>query len=162
MTVSRLALQNIDSLQLSIQTGEINQYGEPILTRIDNAIENMTGELLIDAPDNKSGLERYPQYPTFTSKENSFIYFDSPEIQNGVYDRNVFYFELEPFTIDSLDNFRPEAIAPNGTFTSAGILPPLEMQMTLREDNSLGFYMQTPEEGIDLYGNRASFIMILR
>lgn len=153
----KIAMQKIDSLQLSINTGEYNQFGDPILTRIDNAIEHMSGELLIDDPNNKSGLENHPQYPTFSSRENSFIFFDSPEIQNGVYDRNVFYFELEPFTIDSLDNFSPEAIAPNGTFTSAGILPPLQMKMTLREDNSLGFYMKTPEEGIDLYGGMGIF-----
>ena len=29
--------------------------------------------------------------------------------------------------------------------------------MTLRDDNSLGFYMQTPEEGIDLYGGVGKF-----
>ncbi len=153
----KISMQQIDSLQMSINTGKSNQYGEPILIGIDNAIESMTGELLIDEPNNKSGLERYPQYPTFTSQDNSYIYFDSPDIQNGVYDRNSFYFQLEAFTIDSLDNFRPEAIAPHGTFTSAGILPPLEMQMTLREDNSLGFYMQTPEEGVDLYGGLGKF-----
>jgi len=153
----KIRLQNIDSLQLSIQTGEYNQYGEPILTRIDNAIEQMTGELLIDDPMNKSGLERYPQYPTFTSAEGSYIYFDSKNIQAGVYHRDGFYFELEPFTIDSLDNFRPEAISPNGTFISAGIMPPLQMQMTLREDNSLGFYMQSPEEGLPLYGGMGTF-----
>lgn len=153
----KISMQQIDSLQMSINTGEANQYGEPVLIGIDNAIESMTGELLIDEPNNKSGLERYPQYPTFSSQDNSYIYFDNPNIQNGVYDRNSFYFQLEAFTIDSLDNFRPEAIAPHGTFTSAGILPPLEMQMTLREDNSLGFYMQTPEEGVDLYGGLGKF-----
>jgi len=153
----KIALQDIDSLQLSIPSGRRNEYGEQILTRIDNAIENMTGELLIDHPDNKSGLEQFPEYPTFTSRENSFIFFDNPEIQNGVYDRTTFYFELEPFTIDSLDNFRPAAIAPEGTFYSAGVLPPLEMEMTLRQDNSLGFYMQAPEEGIDLYGGMGRF-----
>ncbi|MCP4309905.1 MAG: hypothetical protein GY790_01460 [Bacteroidetes bacterium] len=153
----KISMQKIDSLQMSINTGETNQYGEAVLVGIDNAIENMTGELLIDEPNNKSGLERYPQYPTFSSHEKSYIYFDSPNIQNGVYERNSFYFELEAFTFDSLDNFRPEAIAPNGTFTSAGILPPLEMQMTLREDNSLGFYMQTPEEGLDIYDGLGIF-----
>lgn len=153
----KVSLQDIDSLQLSIESGEYNQYGEPILTRIDNAIEDMTGELLIDDPQNKSGLERYPQYPTFSSDEGSFIYFDSKNIQNGVYSRNDFYFELEPFVIDSLDNFRPEAISPDGTFISSGILPPLQMQMTLREDNSLGFYMEAPEEGIGLYGGSGTF-----
>jgi hypothetical protein len=153
----KINLQNIDSLQLSIETGKVNQYNEPILARIDNAIEHVTGELLIDHPGNKSGLASYPQYPSFTSRGNSFIYFDSPSIQHGVYDRQVFYFELEPFSFDSLDNFNPEAIAPEGTFVSAGILPPLEMEMTLRKDNSLGFYMQAPEEGIGLYGGTGKF-----
>ncbi len=153
----KINLQNIDSLQLSIESGEYNQYNEPILTRIDNAIEHITGDLLIDRPDNKSGLARYPEYPRFSSRENSFIFFDSPDIQNGVYDRNVFYFELDPFNIDSLDNFRPEAISPSGTFISAGVLPPMAMEMTLRDDNSLGFYMQAPEEGINLYGETGTF-----
>ena len=153
----KVSMQKIDSLQMSINTGESNQYGEPVLVGIDNAIESMTGELLIDDPNNKSGLERYPQYPTFSSRDKSYIYFDSPRIQDGVYDRSSFYFQLEAFTIDSLDNFRPEAIAPYGTFTSAGILPPLEMQMTLRDDNSLGFIMETAESGIDLYGGLGTF-----
>jgi len=153
----KIDLNIIDSLDLSIQTGEFNQYGEPILTRIDNNIEDMTGELLIDDPQNKSGLESFPQYPTFTSKENSYIYFDDKNIQGGVYHRDEFYFELEPFTIDSLDNFRPEAISPDGTFYSAGILPPLQMQMTLRDDNSLGFYMETSVEGFPLYGGVGTF-----
>jgi hypothetical protein len=153
----KIAMQDIVSLQLSVSSGVTNQYGEALLTRIDNSIEKMTGELVIDDPNNKSGLERYPQYPTFISRENSFIYFDNPKIQNGIYNRSAFYFELYPFTIDSLDNFRPEAISPSGVFTSAGILPPMEIEMTLREDNSLGFYMQAPEEGIPLYGGTGTF-----
>jgi hypothetical protein len=153
----KIDLETIDSLQLSIHTGEYNQYGEPVLTRIDNNIEEMTGELLIDDPQNKSGLETFPQYPTFTSKEKSYIYFDDKNIQGGVYHRDEFYFEMDPFTIDSLDNFRPEAISPNGTFYSAGILPPLEMEMTLRDDNSLGFYMETSEIGFPLYGGVGTF-----
>ena len=153
----KIEMQKIDSLKISIFTNEYNQYGEPILTRIGNAMEDMTGQLLIDDPQNKSGLANYPQYPTFTSLESSYIYFDDKSIQNGVYNRDEFYFQLEPFTIDSLDNFSPEAIAPNGTFISAGILPPLEMKMTLRDDNSLGFYMHAPEEGIRLYGGIGTF-----
>jgi len=153
----KIEMEDIDSLKISIMTNEYNQYGEPILERIENAMEDMTGQLLIDDPQNKSGLENFPQYPSFTSMGGSFIYFDDPYIQNGVYHRDDFYFELEPFTIDSLDNFSPEAIAPKGTFISAGILPPLEMEMTLREDNSLGFFMQSPEEGIGLYGGVGTF-----
>jgi len=152
-----IEMQNIDSLKISVYTDQVNQYGEPILKRIENAMEDMTGRLLIDDPQNKSGLENYPQYPSFTSMENAYIYFDDYSIQRGVYHRDDFYFELDPFTIDSLDNFIPEAIAPKGTFISAGILPPLEMEMTLRTDNSLGFFMQIPEEGIELYGGLGTF-----
>lgn len=152
----KIDMQQIDSLKISIMTEEYNQYGEPILARIENAMEDMTGQLLIDDPNNKSGLANFPQYPTFSSLEGSYIYFDDKSIQNGVYHRDDFYFQMEPFTIDSLDNFSPEAIAPKGTFFSAGILPPLEMEMTLRKDNSLGFYMQTPEEGIGIYGGLAT------
>ncbi len=153
----KIDLLNIDSLQLSIQTGQFNQYGEPILTRIDNAIEDMTGELLIDDPQNKSGLASFPEFPKFISKEASYIYFDSKNIQNGVYGREEFYFRLEPFTFDSLDNFRPEAFSPKGTFVSAGILPAMQMEMSLRDDNSLGFYIRAPDEGISIYEGIGTF-----
>jgi hypothetical protein len=153
----KIDMQKIDSLKISILTDKYNQYGEPILERIENAMEDMTGQLLIDDPQNKSGLENFPQYPSFTSMGGAYIYFDDASIQNGVYHREDFYFSLEPFTIDSLDNFSPEAIAPKGTFISAGILPPLEMEMTLRDDNSLGFYMQAPDSGIALYGGLGTF-----
>ena len=153
----KIDMQQIDSLKISVRTNEYNQYGEPILERIENAMEDMKGSLLIDHPQNKSGLESYPQYPTFTSLESSYIYFDDVSIQKGVYTRDEFYFKLEPFIIDSLDNFNPTSIAPTGTFISAGILPPLDLEMTLREDNSLGFYLDVPDEGIPLYGGLGTF-----
>lgn len=61
----KIAMKNIDSMQFSVLSGQYNEYGEPVLNRIHNAIEIMTGALLIDDPNNKSGLEDYPQYPTF-------------------------------------------------------------------------------------------------
>lgn len=153
----RVNLQNIDSLSISARTDNLDETGKPVLASLDNMIENITGELLIDAPFNKSGLADFPEYPIFTSRENSFVYFDEKTIQDGVYERERFYFELEPFSIDSLDNFRREALSMKGTFVSADILPPLDMEMSLRPDNSLGFHMTAPEEGIDLYGGKATF-----
>jgi hypothetical protein len=153
----KIDMQQIDSLKISILTGEYNELGEPVAVRMGNNMEDMTGELLIDDPQNKSGLANYPQYPSFTSLAGSYVYFDDPGIQNGVYHRDDFYFQIEPFSIDSLDNFNPEEIAPKGSFISAGILPPLELEMTLRADHSLGFHMQAPEEGIALYGGVGTF-----
>jgi len=153
----KINLQNIDSLSISAKIDKRDATGRFLTTELDNKIENITGELLIDAPVNKSGLESYPEYPIFTSREGSSVYFDEKSIQDGVYDRKRFYFELSPFTIDSLDNFTREALKMDGTFVSAGILPPMEMEMSLRPDNSLGFYMRTPEEGIDVFGGKAIF-----
>jgi hypothetical protein len=153
----KIDMQKIDSLSISVYTEEYNELGQVITARIHNNIEDMEGQLLIDDPQNKSGLENYPEYPTFTSLSGSYIYFDDKSIQNGVYHRDDFYFQMEPFTIDSLDNFNPESIRPKGTFISAGILPPMEMDMSLRDDNSLGFYMEVPEEGISIYGGLGTF-----
>jgi len=153
----KINLQQIDSLQLFVRTGQYNQYGEALLSGIDNKIEDMTGELLIDDPQNKSGLQHFPRYPKFNSRENAYIFFDEASIQNGVYHRDEFYFKLDSFFIDSLNNFRREAVALSGTFVSASILPPLAMEMTLRDDNSLGFYLEAPEEGIPLYGGVGTF-----
>jgi hypothetical protein len=153
----RVNLQNIDSLSISAKTKQKDAFGKSIITTLDNKIQNITGELLIDAPFNKSGLTSFPEYPVFTSRENSYVYFDDKSIQNGVYERSRFYFELLPFSIDTLDNFSREALKMEGTFVSADILPPLEMEMTLRPDNSLGFYMNTPDNGIPIFGGKATF-----
>lgn len=150
-------LQNIDSLSISAKTGQKDAYGNALTTSLDNKIQNITGELLIDAPFNKSGLNPFPEYPIFTSREDSYVYFDDKDIQKGVYDKNRFYFQLFPFSIDSLDNFRRDALRMDGTFISADILPPLEMEMSLRPDNSLGFYLTAPEEGIPIFGGKATF-----
>jgi hypothetical protein len=150
-------LQNIDSLSISAKTGERGSFGQELVTTLDNKIENITGELLIDAPFNKSGLQFYPDYPVFTSREKSYIFFDEKTIQDGIYDRERFYFELEPFSIDSLDNFNKVAMRLNGTFVSADIMPRMEMEMSLRPDNSLGFYLTTPDEGLPLFDGKAIF-----
>ncbi|MFC2090275.1 hypothetical protein ACFLT1_05820 [Bacteroidota bacterium] len=153
----KINLQSVDLMSISATTGQKDALGNSLITTMDNNIESVTGEILIDDPNNKSGLAHHPQYPVFSSRENSFVYFDEESIQDGVYDRNRFYFELVPFTIDSLDNFRRAALMLEGTFVSADILPEMEMEMTLRPDNSLGFYMQTEEEGLPVYGGRATF-----
>lgn len=153
----RVNLQNIDSLSISAKTNQKDAYGKSLITTLDNKIQNITGELLIDAPFNKSGLTPFPEYPIFTSRENSYVYFDDKSIQDGVYEQSKFYFELLPFSIDTLDNFSREALKMEGTFVSADILPPLEMEMTLRPDNSLGFYMTAPDNGIPIYGGKATF-----
>ncbi len=152
----KVNLQDIDSLRVQVMTTDRNT-GAREITNIANLIQDLTGEILIDKPDNKSGLEDNPDYPVFRSNEYSYVYFDDPSIQGGVYDRGEVYFELDPFELDSLDNFKRQGMELIGTFESSGMLPPLEQKLTLREDNSLGFAYATPENGLPVYNGKGTF-----
>lgn len=152
-----LDLQDIDSLTLRVKSEELDAYGRATLLNIQSIIENMTGELLIDQPDNKSGRENYPQYPVFTSKENAFVYYDGPDIQGGAYEKDHFYFEIYPFAFDSLDNFSKEGLRLDGRFVSADIFPPFEQTLLIQKDNSLGFKYITGPAGMEFYGGKGKY-----
>lgn len=154
----RLDLQDIDSLRLQKESEQLDATGRATLTDIQSLIQNITGELLIDNPENKSGRKDYPQSPVFTSKENSFVFYDDPSIQGGVYDRDRLYFELYPFTFDSLDNFNARALRLQGRFVSAGILPEIEETLIVQDDQSLGFKDRTDASGLNLYSGKGKYL----
>lgn len=147
-------LQNVDSVTIKVYTGERDGFGRLLTKEVKSVIQHITGELRIDKPDNKSGRYNYPEYPLFASRENSYVYYQAPEIQNGVYPEESFYFELYPFVIDSLDNFKKEGLTFKGMFNSSGILPPIEQQLSLQPDYSLGFKFNPGTNGIPVYENK--------
>ena len=153
----KINLFNIDSLKIQVETDDYDLYNNPILAHIKNTVEIITGDLLIDNPNNKSGREDFPEYPIFNSKENSFIYYNYPYIYNGVYKRDNFFFELDPFTIDSLDNFTTEGLRFDGLFRSANIFPPFRNQIYVQPDYSMGFIRETPPEGFPLYEGKGKY-----
>jgi len=147
----------IDSLRFSVQEEEKDMYGKSLLSKVNNTIENIAGNLLIDQPDNKSGLKNNPEYPIFNSKKNSFIYYDDPSIWGGVYNRENFYFEIYPYTIDSLDNFNKTNLNFAGMLYSAEIFAPIQEKVVLREDNSMGFVRNTSDNGVPVYEGKGTF-----
>ena len=153
----KINLQNIDSIEIRFITGEKNNYGLNIIDKVESMIEHVTGEIIIDEADNKSGRKSNPQYPIFKSREGSFVYYDDPEIQGGVYERKNFYFTLRPFEIDSLDNFNFRWLHFDGTFYSDDIFPVFDETLRLQEDNSLGFKHNTETDGIPTYQDKATF-----
>jgi len=128
------------------------------LRPVKNVIEGITGTIQIDNPFNKSGLqEEFTEFPILTADKESFVYYDNAKIQNGVYERSEVFYELEPFTLDSLDNFATEQVAFKGRFVSGGIFPELDEQLKIQTDYSLGFVRSTPAAGLPLYGDKAVF-----
>ena len=150
-------MKNIDSVRMKVQTGELDYFGQAQLTYVKNAIEALSGSLKIDQPDNKSGKEYYSQYPILHSSKESFVYYDKPEIQNGMYQRDKFYFKLDTFTMDSISQLSAKNFDFSGTFVS-NIFPTFKENITVRKDYSLGFKRKTPEEGYDIYDHRAKYI----
>jgi hypothetical protein len=135
----------IDSMTFYVQSFEPHSDGSYPLVRVRNTIQDISGELFIDFPTNKSSQFIYPQYPIFTSTAPAKVYYD--KAYEGVYKRDNFYVNIAPFTIDSLDNTTTEGLVFDGQFVSAGIYPERKQAIRVQRDYSLGFTEETGEEG---------------
>jgi hypothetical protein len=153
----KIEMPNVDSTRFIVGTGERSSTGREKLARVATVIEDVNGTLEIDDPKNKSGLEQLDQYPIFTSHENSFAFYDRGSIQGAQYKREDFFFELDPFEFDSLDNFSNNQIQFDGLFKSADIFPEFREKLTVQADYSLGFQRLTPREGFDVYRGKGTF-----
>ena len=153
----KLALPTIDSLSFTVRSNKKNSDGIHPQIRVKTVIADISGELLIDDPNNKSGRKSFPEYPYFTNKNDAYVYFDNKSIQNGVYDREKFKYHVYPFTIDSLDNFTTEGLKMEGNLASGGIFPVIEEPLTIQPDYSLGFIHQTPDQGYPIYNGKGTY-----
>jgi hypothetical protein len=154
---NKISMKTIDSLRIYVN--EENKNGE--LTNrfrmVQTVIENLSGELAVDGPTNHAGYKKAPSFPIFKSFKESYAFYDKRSIQRGVYNKDKFYFKVDPFTIDSVDNFRNEQLEFDGEFTSAGIFPTFREKLKLQPDYSLGFVRKTPPGGYEAYGGKGKF-----
>lgn len=157
----KVDLIQVDSCRIYVDdgTGDRDMYGKKKLVRVKNVLEEISGDLRIDSPTNKSGTQSavYPQYPIFNCNRESYVYYDNGRIQKGAYNRDEFFYRIEPFTIDSLDNFSRDQLRFDGTLVSAGIFPDIEEPIRLMDDNSLGFVVNTGEGGMPAYKGKGRF-----
>jgi len=149
-------MQTIDSMKMSVITNKTDRFGRSLVRDIDNTIAELSGQLKIDSADNKSGKENYPHFPMLVSDQNSYVYYDGGDIQKGAYKKEDFYFELDPFQIDSINELTRKNILFKGKLVS-NIFPVLEDQLSVRNDYSLGFVKQSPPEGYPIYNEKALF-----
>ncbi len=158
----KIDLKNVDSLRIMVRSREPDAYGEYPLLKVRTVVESINGDLEIDNPANKSGRKPFPVYPIFNSFKESYAYYDKKSIQNGKYNKKEFYFKLDPFTIDSLDNFSNEGLVFKGTMETAGIFPTFKESLTLQQDYSLGFITQSPPDGYPMYGGKGTYTAAIK
>lgn len=154
----RLDLDNVDSIRLKVVSDtEFDENGKPKLIPLKSTLQNVTGKIYIDSLTNKSSRKSYAPYPIFVSDKEAYVYYDHPSIYNGVYNRDKFYFKMDPFTIDSLDNFSAGGLKFPGNFESGGIFPTIAETAIIRPDYSFGFERETPSEGYPMYGGKGKY-----
>lgn len=158
----KIALPKIDSMKIKI-LGKPDANGRRELIELRSALHDINGDLYIDEANNKSGLKDYPEYPYFESNRESYVYYDARHIHGGVYRRSDFYFKVEPFRIDSLDNLSATTgIAFPGQMHSGGIFPDFNEVLRVQPDTSLGFVTQTPADGFMAYGGKGKYFQTIR
>lgn len=150
-------LTHVDSTGMYLTDKMTKKRGE----RVNSLIRDVTGDIVIDKPDNKSGKKTNPDFPVFHSTKDSYVYFDDPEIQKGVYKRDSFYFVIRPYTLRNINDAGKFRYAFSGTLVSH-IVPEINDTLILMKDNTLGMSYTTPEKGLELYaeGNLKSHITL--
>ncbi|MCX6285936.1 MAG: hypothetical protein NTY96_02315 [Bacteroidetes bacterium] len=155
----RLNLPSVDSMVFYVQSKTWDpKAGRFPLVKVKTSIRNLSGDLEIDQPDNKAGLKSIKEYPIFHNKNSAQVFWDKKYIQKGVYTKDKFFFDVDPFTIQSLDVVHTDSLNFGGGLTSAGIFPKIIQPLRVRPDYSLGFEKYTEIEGLPVYGGKGTFV----
>ena len=154
----KITMDSIRYFDLFVPDGTEDEKGNPNAFSIASRLEHVSGVLLIDAPSNKSGVEDLGTFPSFNTSGPSYVYYDQQENHNGAYKRDSFYYQLDKFNFNSIDDFTKEDVDFKGNLISADIFPKFKENLVLREeDQSLGFVHTTPAKGRALYTGKGNY-----
>ena len=152
----KLNIPNCDSMFIWADYNESKRKGK--LVRSPSIVESLQGYIQIDDSVNKAGTDTSMHaYPKLHSHTKTYVYYDDPSIQKGLYSRDTFMFVIEPFVMDSLDKFTNEGLSLGGLFKSGGIFPDFNDSLSIQKDYSLGFIRRTPTDGFNVYGQLAKY-----
>ncbi|MBQ5403216.1 MAG: hypothetical protein IIU11_02445, partial [Bacteroidales bacterium] len=121
---------------------------------VRSVFETIVGVLQIDAFNNKSGVNENNVYPSLTTTDTSYVYYD--KLTSEKYDRDKFHMIVYPFKLDSMNFIELNGVKAKGKFVS-GIFPDLEVTLNVQPDLSLGFVLPTPDGGMDLFSGKGSY-----
>ncbi len=159
-----IKMPKIDSLR-------IYGFRDDKIEPIKGMVESLKGSLFIDRADNKSSREETPEYPQFHSELSSFKFFRNAN--DGAFDPGdyidstglanmdgKFYYEINPFIIDSLNTINPNELEFTGHLVSGGIFENIEEPLTvIEEDFSLGMVHDTlsDKDSYSMFGGKATY-----
>ncbi|MBN8681035.1 MAG: hypothetical protein J0L99_00210 [Chitinophagales bacterium] len=154
----QIEFDSVRHLDFYLPTGEKNTKQEPIANAMNSSVEIVSGILLVDAPNNKSGKVDLAIFPSLQTKKPAYVFYDAKTTQNGVYTRDSFYFSLNPFSFNGLDSYTPEQLKFQGEMYPATIFPKFKETIIVRtEDKSFGFVHRTPATGYPTYSKKGNY-----
>jgi len=154
----KLNLPDIDIMKFKVRSFEVDpSTGTRPLVDVNTVISDINGYLLVDDPGNKNGLKDFPDYPIFNTQSNSYVYYDHDSAYQEAYNRERFFYFLNPFTIESMEDFPTDSLTFSGYLNSGGIFPEITTPLSVQSDYSLGFTTVTPAEGFPVYNNKGIY-----
>lgn len=154
-----IKMNNVDSMILYVESEKLDKMGNPLYIPVKTSFSVLQGKLQIDKADNKSSKDTIASkpYPIFISYSSSKADYEKKEVYDSVYKKDEFYFKVDPFTIEQLDNVDYKVMKFSGSMISDGIFPDFRQSLSLQEDYSLGFKTKTPDDGYAMYGTRGVY-----
>ena len=151
-----ISIDTTNEAYLSVSPLNPRDGGRPI--DMVSSFNDFKGKLYIDVQDSKSGRHGgNEEYPYVEVKDSLKIFYNSKSIVNGSYDSTRFYYALDPFVLDSLDNFDEKSLRFTGLLKSDGIFPDLDEPLKIMNDYSFGFVTKAPEEGYPFYETESRY-----
>ncbi len=153
----KIDMPQIDSVSFWVKSRDSLENAQGVYIPLKSVLSDLSGYVLIDSSDNKSGREVFPEYPIFHNLKEAYVYYDDSTIMNGQLKKEKFYYSVAPFVIDSLDNFSTEGLKFSGYLVSDSIFPVLKDDLSVMGDYSLGMSYMTGDSGLNVYHSKAMF-----
>lgn len=151
-------LTKVDSAYLHFQLEDSAAAdGSRATALVRSKLEELTGFIYIDDPNNKAGLRRNEGYPLFKSTKPSKVYYNNTAGGNPSYSKEKLRFEVDTFTFHNMFRIGRKDISFPGRLEADSLLDAFRDTLVLCPDTSLGFVHPTPPEGIPLYNGKARF-----
>lgn len=161
-TYDDFTIHLLDTKETVFSVDPIKQEHGPRPVRMISEIKGVSGKLIVDHKNNKSGKnDLFDMYPRLIVENETRIYYNDESIYRGAYDSTRFYYAVEPFVKDSLHKFVRKELKLKGELTSAGIFPKMKEELKVMPDYSFGFNTKAPEGGYPFYESEAKYDNII-
>ena len=151
-----VSLDSTDEAYLSVNPLNPSHGRGPI--DMVSSLGNFKAQLHIDYPESKSGRHfDNSRFPFVDVQDSIKVFYNSKNTVGGAYDSTRFYYVLDPFILDSLDDFDERSLRMEGGLISDGIFPEINEPLKIMNDYSFGFVTQAPEEGYSFYQTESMY-----